>query len=225
MSEQSVSCKTEHLVRELREVASDHAHGEGYLHGLLRRAAANIDALQSRLDADEQKYRDELGKRLVGEVKFEQQLAERDEVLRKSIDYVDGMINAAGNQPSIATGYLRDIRDALLSSAEPVKEEPRKWPKERDVGRYGDMSQSAHIRVGLDGDSDAYVSVYDEEGGASVEFCTQYSGGGKSPKTREALIALMLAIEEDNAAHPDFDWWKRRAPAEPAKGGDGEAQS
>lgn len=85
-----------------------------------------------------------------------------------------------------------------------------KFPKERDVGRYGDMSQTAHIRVGLDGDSDVYVSVYDDRGGASIEFCTQYAGGGKSPRTREALIALMIAIEEDNAETPIFDWWKRR---------------
>ena len=86
-----------------------------------------------------------------------------------------------------------------------------KFPKERDVGRYGDMSQTAHIRVGLDGDSDVYVSVYDGQGGASIEFCTQYAGGGKSPRTREALIALMVAIEEDNAETPSFDWWKRRS--------------
>lgn len=86
-----------------------------------------------------------------------------------------------------------------------------KFPKERDVGRYGDMSQTAHIRVGLDGDSDVYVSVYDDQGGASIEFCTQYAGGGKSPRTREALIALMIAIEEDNAETPSFDWWKRRS--------------
>ena len=86
-----------------------------------------------------------------------------------------------------------------------------KFPKERDVGRYGDMSQTAHIRVGLDGDSDVYVSIYDDQGGASIEFCTQCAGGGKSPRTREALIALMIAIEADNAETPSFDWWKRRS--------------
>lgn len=87
-----------------------------------------------------------------------------------------------------------------------------KFPKKkRDVGRYGDMSQTAHIRVGLDdSDSDVYVSIYDDQGGASIEFCTQYAGGGKSPRTREALIALMIAIEEDNTETPSFDWWKRR---------------
>ena len=84
------------------------------------------------------------------------------------------------------------------------------WPKERDVGRYDDMSQKGHIRVGLDSDNDVYVSVWDEDGGASVEFCTSFSGGGKSPNTRKALINLMIAIEKDNAETPNFDWWKRR---------------
>lgn len=37
------------LIKELREVAQDHAHGEGYLHGLLRRGAAAIDALRTQV--------------------------------------------------------------------------------------------------------------------------------------------------------------------------------
>lgn len=37
------------LIKELREVAQDHAHGEGYLHGLLRRGAAAIDALCTKV--------------------------------------------------------------------------------------------------------------------------------------------------------------------------------
>lgn len=84
------------------------------------------------------------------------------------------------------------------------------WPKSNDVGRYGDMSTSAHIRVGLDGDGDVYVSVWDETTGASIEFCNAFNGGGKSPRTREALIELMKAIEADNAEDPARDWWAVR---------------
>jgi hypothetical protein len=90
------------------------------------------------------------------------------------------------------------------------------WPKARDVGRYGDMSREAHIRVGLDSDNDVYVSVWDKEGGATVEFCTPGAGGGKSSETRVALIALMVAMEKDNARVPHLDWWARRMGA--AKG-------
>lgn len=89
--------------------------------------------------------------------------------------------------------------------------EPMTWPKGRDVGRYGDMSPGQHLRVGLDSDNDVYVSVWDEDGGASVEFCNPGGGGGgSSRRTREALIALMVAIEADNAERPEKDWWARR---------------
>ncbi len=85
------------------------------------------------------------------------------------------------------------------------------WPKTRDVGRYGDMSTSAPLRVGLDSDNDVYMSVWDENGGASVEFCNPGGGGGgSSTATRMALIALMVAMEQDNARRPDKDWWAKR---------------
>lgn len=84
------------------------------------------------------------------------------------------------------------------------------WPKQRDVGRIGDMSLSASLRLGLDAENDVYVAVTDERGMGSVEFCFPGSGGGKSPRTREALIALMVAIEADNADDPGRDWWERR---------------
>ncbi len=84
------------------------------------------------------------------------------------------------------------------------------WPKGRDIGRIGDMSPTAHLRVGLDGDNDVYVSVWDEGGGASIEFCCPGSGGGKSSRTRVALIALMVAMEADNAETPRMDWWQQR---------------
>jgi len=96
-----------------------------------------------------------------------------------------------------------------------------KWPKARDVGRYGDMSPHAHIRVGLDSDNDVYVSVWNNEQGASVEFCNGAGGGGSSPKTRAALINLMTAIEEDNAANPAKDWWAKRNGAAKQGGSNG----
>lgn len=101
----------------------------------------------------------------------------------------------------VARGIPQSTGDAV---AEPS------WPKERDIGRYGDMSPHAHIRVGFDSDNDVYVSVWDENGGASIEFCQPGAGGGKSSRTRMALIALMVAMEADNADTPALDWWARR---------------
>jgi hypothetical protein len=105
---------------------------------------------------------------------------------------------------------LSDLKKELNSTLEAALKTGIQWPKARDVGRYGDMSREAHIRVGLDTDSDVYVSVWDGEGGATVEFCTPSLGGGKSSETRAALIALMVAMEKDNAARPSLDWWARR---------------
>ena len=92
------------------------------------------------------------------------------------------------------------------------------WPKARDVGRFGDMSPDAFIRVGLDADSDVYVSICDGNSVSDIEFCTPGGGGGRSSRTRMALIALMCAIEADNASHPSFDFWQRNIAAQTKQG-------
>lgn len=84
------------------------------------------------------------------------------------------------------------------------------WPVARDVGRIGDMSPDAHIRVGLDADNDVYVSITNGTDSADLEFCTPFTGGGRSSRTRLALIELMCAIEADNAELPSLDWWAQR---------------
>ncbi len=104
--------------------------------------------------------------------------------------------------------------------AAPAVDAPIVWPKARDVGRIGDMSPSAHLRIGLDSDNDVYASIWDERGGATIEFCTPGQGGGKSSRTRMALLAVMVAMEADNAADPGRDWWaeRNRAAQAAAKG-------
>ncbi len=97
-------------------------------------------------------------------------------------------------------------------------EQPIKWPKARDVGRFGDMSPDGSIRVGLDADNDVYVSICDGTSVADIEFCTPGGGGGRSSRTRMALIALMCAIEADNASHPAFDFWQRNLAAQAKQG-------
>lgn len=89
------------------------------------------------------------------------------------------------------------------------------WPQGRDVGRLEDMGQG-HMRVGLDSDNDVYVEVFCGERSTSVEFCNPGGGGGgQSSRTRIALIALMVAIEADNAERPSRDFWARRNGANP----------
>lgn len=115
------------------------------------------------------------------------------------------MERTGGNSPE---AIYRAMRRAALQPTE--GEAPMAWPKARDVGRIGDMSPRAHMRVGFDSDSDVFVSVWSDDGGGSVEFCTAGAGGGKSPRTREALIGLMVAMEGENAIDPGRDWWARR---------------
>lgn len=74
------------------------------------------------------------------------------------------------------------------------------WPGSRDTARLEDMSPRGHLRVTLDESCDVQVEVFDGETFACVEFCAGAGGGGKSPRVRLALIALMVAIEADNKA-------------------------
>lgn len=77
----------------------------------------------------------------------------------------------------------------------------------REAERFEDMSRRGRLRVIQQDDGDMIVEVVEDLDSrspcaglsASVEFCTS---GGKSPKTREALRMLMLAMAEENAARP-----------------------
>ncbi len=123
-----------------------------------------------------------------------------------------------------ASTLLDEVEIALraLAATQPAAqglEQAIKWPKARDVGRFGDMSPDAFIRVGLDADNDVYVSICDGNSVSDIEFCTPGGGGGRSSRTRMALIALMCAIEADNASHPSFDFWQRNIAAQAKQGG------
>lgn len=114
---------------------------------------------------------------------------------------------------------LKKLREELAATQPAAQglEQAIKWPKAPDVGRFGDMSPDAFIRVGLDSDNDVYVSICDGTSVADIEFCTS-TGGGRSSRTRMALIALMCAIEADNASHPSFDFWQRSIAAQAKQG-------
>jgi len=70
------------------------------------------------------------------------------------------------------------------------------------------MSQRGELQILIQDDGDIIVSclgvdvcgrLYKE---SHVEFCAVGSGGGRSPKVREALLALMDAIDQDNKDRP-----------------------
>lgn len=68
--------------------------------------------------------------------------------------------------------------------------------------RHDDMG-NGRLRLILDSDSDVSLAVISTEGEMTdVEFCTPFSGGGRSPKVREALLGLAKAIRDENATNP-----------------------
>lgn len=98
---------------------------------------------------------------------------------------------------------------------------PVVWPEHKRVARCGDMAPygHTHLTVELDADNDVHVALWeqtqdsaDDPAGqrAVLEFCTS-QGGGKSPRTREALIALMVAMEQDHQTNPSHQWPPERA--------------
>lgn len=77
----------------------------------------------------------------------------------------------------------------------------------RMAERFEDMSPRGRLRVLQQDDGDMIIEVVEDPNSQSctaglscaVEFCVS---GGKSPKTREALYVLMLAMAEENAERP-----------------------
>lgn len=116
--------------------------------------------------------------------------------------------------PSPDTAVLL-VEAVLRTVAQTQTVRNRVFPQGKNVGRCGDMAPHgrSHMTVQMDSDSDACVAIWDHETGehgslATIEFCTSLAGG-KSPRTRDALVALMAAMaamEADNASSPRGRW-------------------
>lgn len=85
------------------------------------------------------------------------------------------------------------------------------WQVER-VGRIGDMNSNLALWVELHADGDVVLSIVDEHGipiggamapNAIIEFSTVAGGGGRSGKTRAALVSLINAMKEDAKECPE----------------------
>lgn len=73
------------------------------------------------------------------------------------------------------------------------------------VSRQGDMGEGLKLQLLKDGDGDIIVSILPANhrfSDAALEFCVPGSGGGTSPRTFEALQALMKAMELDELNRP-----------------------
>lgn len=95
----------------------------------------------------------------------------------------------------------------LGPSGQSVAEHVAQPPVNELIGRVEDMSQTGRLVVLRQDDGDYCVSIVDASGvQADVEFCLPGSGGGRSPRTLEALRALAVAMLEDNRADPRRAW-------------------
>lgn len=213
-------------VKDLREAQArgDFDMSPAALHGLLLHRRVVVEraprqVLQARLD---ERLRDKAHRTRNGATGWPWSVSDR--WLQQEIDTLQGAL-AEGVPASAPVDKSPEARRSAVDKTDA----PRKdgggapafdpfalikvagWPKERRVGRREDMSPTGHLEVMLDGDSDVIVAVttgsgVDDFAQASVEFCTVGVGGGGSPRTRAALIALMLAIEADNAESPRKAW-------------------
>jgi hypothetical protein len=74
------------------------------------------------------------------------------------------------------------------------------------AARREDMSPRGRLMLYKQTDGDIIVHVVADDDGdwqeASVEFCTQFGGGGRSPHTWQALRTLFEAMQKDNEETP-----------------------
>lgn len=87
------------------------------------------------------------------------------------------------------------------------------WPRWiKRAARRGDMDPELELRLMREDDGDVLLELYGPARepdtptastwiSAIVQFCTG-RGGGRSPAVHRALCDLMVAIEADNAEHP-----------------------
>lgn len=89
---------------------------------------------------------------------------------------------------------------AARRNFEPQSRHVGRW---EDTGRIGDFG----LRVQLEADDKVVLVACDEIEcrRVAVEFCAGPTDAA-SPNTRAALIALMVAMEQDNQAHPEKQW-------------------
>lgn len=71
------------------------------------------------------------------------------------------------------------------------------------IGRRDDMSPTGRLLLLKQPDGDVCISVVFDDRRAGLEFCVPGVGGGRSPRTFDALNQLMLAMQADGAETPD----------------------
>ncbi len=98
------------------------------------------------------------------------------------------------------------MKDQFPELLAPIGEVRQQLQHDERYTRTEDMSPDGRLVLIMQEDGDVCLGVIESVSANSpgagfysgVEFCSVGSGGGKSPRVREALVRLMLAIKLDN---------------------------
>ncbi|MFL1449230.1 hypothetical protein ACI77O_12615 [Pseudomonas tritici] len=123
---------------------------------------------------------------------------------------ITGMAIDEANEMELADGGLfgqtlfgRQVIDAARDLLrQHTVDAPAPLPLGEFFERREDMG-AGRLRLILDGDSDVSVAILSDGAEmADVEFCVPFTGGGRSPKVRDALLRLARAIRDENESNP-----------------------
>ena len=99
----------------------------------------------------------------------------------------------------VVSNQQEQIREFLESPVWPENLVDREFYTRLHDDHDGTREGTLHVMFGCDGD--AYISIHDAPPFGALRFRT-FSGGGKSLRTRAALLLLAEAIRLDNEEYP-----------------------
>lgn len=100
--------------------------------------------------------------------------------------------------------------DRLIKDAQRVLENPFWIDELNTMMEYSRLHDDdggtglGRIGVMFSQDADAFVNFEPPHNRGCLRFRTQFTGGGRSPRVRNALMILALAIKLDNEKHPQY---------------------
>lgn len=199
------------------------------LRAQLADAQASIADLRMLLDAKGTLDQSDTTCRLIAEkLELQAESAKKDAWavgVQESVQALDDALGHGGRQMLTlpAKEALSELREASSSSTaasqrvEARIEEAVGKAREEEKGNYfrgwpdgvnlrdphkriGDMHPDDCIYVMADASGDACLSLVTDRGWQTIEFCTSGAGGGRSPRTRVAVLRLAQAIALDEEA-------------------------
>jgi hypothetical protein len=136
---------------------------------------------------------------------LEAELRELKEVTAARFRLLYGSMVGCRGAHGISMSDINDWLDELGQPRHALAETSSGWPKglqsETQYRIRSDMDPDARLWATVQGDGDVCLSIADDDGLHTVEFCAPGTGGGKSPRVHAALRQLANAIRLDAVEH------------------------